>query len=57
MPCGGCRQVLVEAERRQGTPLRIILQVRDENVMISESALNLMPFAFDAKGLGVALED
>jgi len=26
-------------------------------VMISESALNLMPFAFDAKGLGVALED
>ncbi len=57
MPCGGCRQVLVEAERRQGIPLRIILQVRDEDVMISESALNLMPFAFDAKGLGVALED
>ena len=36
MPCGGCRQVLVEAERRQDQPLRILLQVRDEDVMISE---------------------
>ena len=52
MPCGGCRQVLVEAERRQGQPLRVILQVRDEDVMISESAVNLMPFAFEAHGLG-----
>ncbi|MEC7693672.1 MAG: cytidine deaminase [Bacteroidota bacterium] len=52
MPCGGCRQVLVEAERRQGQPLRVILQVRDEDVMISESAANLMPFAFEAHGLG-----
>ena len=52
MPCGGCRQVLVEAERRQGQPLRVILQVRDEAVMISESAVNLMPFAFEAHGLG-----
>ncbi len=54
MPCGGCRQVLVEAERRQGTPLRILLQVRDEEVMESESALNLIPFAFEAHGLGQA---
>ena len=44
--------VLVEAERRQGKPLRVILQVRDEDVMISESAVNLMPFAFEAHGLG-----
>ena len=52
MPCGGCRQVLVEAERRQDQHLRILLQVRDEDVMISESAVNLMPFAFEALGLG-----
>ena len=52
MPCGGCRQVLVEAERRQGQPMRVILQVRNEDVMISESAVNLMPFAFEAHGLG-----
>ena len=52
MPCGGCRQVLLEAERRQGTPIQIILQVRDEVVTMSASAANLMPFAFDAHGLG-----
>ena len=52
MPCGGCRQVLVEAERRQNQPLRILLQVRDEDVMVAESAVNLMPFAFEALGLG-----
>lgn len=52
MPCGGCRQVLVEAERRQDSPIRILLQVRDEDVSISPSASNLMPFSFKAKGLG-----
>jgi len=52
MPCGGCRQVLVEAERRQGQPIRVLLQVRDEEVVVSDSALNLMPFAFEAHGLG-----
>ena len=52
MPCGGCRQVLLEAERRQGTPIQILLQVRGEVVTMSESAANLMPFAFDAHGLG-----
>ncbi len=52
MPCGGCRQVLLEAERRQGTPIQILLQVRDEVVTMSASAANLMPFAFDAHGLG-----
>ena len=51
MPCGGCRQVLLEAERRQGTPIQILLQVRGEVVTMSESAANLMPFAFDAHGL------
>lgn len=52
MPCGGCRQVLLEAERRQGTPIQILLQVRGEVVTLSKSAANLMPFAFDAHGLG-----
>ncbi len=52
MPCGGCRQVLLEAERRQGTPIRILLQVRDEAVSVSASASNLLPFSFEAKGLG-----
>jgi cytidine deaminase len=52
MPCGGCRQALLEAERRQGEPIRVLLQVRGEDVSISPSVSNLMPFAFEAEGLG-----
>jgi cytidine deaminase len=52
MPCGGCRQVLLESEQRQSGAIRLLLQARDEEVLISESAANLVPFAFDAQGLG-----
>ena len=46
MPCGSCRQVLREAELRQKTPIKIYLQARDEFVMVSKSASNLLPFSF-----------
>ena len=52
MSCGGCRQVLWKPNA-VSRAMRVLLQVRDEDVMISESAINLMPFAFEAKGLGV----
>jgi len=52
MPCGGCRQVLLESEQRQPGVIRLLLQARDEDVLVSESAANLVPFAFDAEGLG-----
>jgi len=53
LPCGSCRQVLLESESRQYSPIRIILQARDESVMVSESAINLMPFAFTVKNNGL----
>jgi cytidine deaminase len=40
-PCGSCRQVLLESEFRQ------------EDVFISESAHNLMPFSFRVKDDGL----
>ena len=46
MPCGSCRQVLWEAELRQKTPIQIYLQARDEVVLVSKSASNLLPFSF-----------
>ena len=46
MPCGSCRQVLWEAELRQKTPIQIYLQARDEAVVVSKSASNLLPFSF-----------
>ena len=46
MPCCGCRQVLLEAESRQNTLIKLYMQVRDEPVLVSKSAVNLVPFAF-----------
>lgn len=52
-PCGSCRQVILESELRQNTPIKLLFQVRDEDVFISESAENLMPFSFRVKNDGL----
>lgn len=44
-PCGACRQVLLESERRQGTPIKIMMW-GSECIYICRSALDLMPLAF-----------
>jgi cytidine deaminase len=49
--CGGCRQVLIEYETRQGVPIRIIMQGKDNRVNISDSAANLLPMMFTGKDL------
>lgn len=46
-PCGICRQVLVEARKRAGKPVKVILYGADA-VLIIEDVSNLMPFQFDA---------
>ncbi len=51
-PCGGCRQVLWEAEQRQGRPIRMLLQVGTGDVCVVEGVENYLPFAFRASGLG-----
>jgi len=51
-PCGGCRQVLWEAEQRQGRPIRMLLQVGNGDVCVVEGVENYLPFAFRASGLG-----
>lgn len=45
-PCGACRQVLIETEFRQKSPMRILLCGRDEIYEV-KSARQLLPFAFD----------
>ena len=44
-PCGQCRQVLLDTERRQGSPIRIMMC---SGTSISEvsSAKDLLPFQF-----------
>lgn len=44
-PCGACRQTLIDVERRQGQPLRIIMAGK-ESATVVESAELLLPFIF-----------
>ena len=44
-PCGGCRQVILDVERRQGSPIRIIMS-GNGTASIVESAELLLPFTF-----------
>jgi cytidine deaminase len=44
-PCGACRQVILETERRYGTAIRILLCGRDHTIVVA-SAKDLLPFAF-----------
>lgn len=45
-PCGSCRQVMLESESRQKTPIRVILVNQDESVIIVESVKFFLPFGF-----------
>ena len=44
-PCGGCRQVILDVERRQGSPIRVIMS-GNGSASIVESAKLLLPFTF-----------
>ena len=45
-PCGGCRQVMVETQRRQKKVYRVLLVNQDESVVVFDSAVSLLPLAF-----------
>ncbi len=44
-PCGQCRQVLMDTERRQGSPIRIIMTSKGSATIV-DSASVLLPFTF-----------
>ena len=45
-PCGFCRQVMIETELKQNSPLKIILIGKDK-VHVIDSARQLLPLYFD----------
>lgn len=45
-PCGSCRQVLIESEKRQGDAIEVILVNQNNKTIQFSSAQNLLPFAF-----------
>jgi cytidine deaminase len=49
-PCGGCRQVLLEAEKRFGTPMRILM-CGEESVYVVNSMKDLLPLSFGEEQL------
>jgi cytidine deaminase len=49
-PCGACRQVLLEVEKRYQSPIKILL-CGSEQIYIVESAASLLPLSFDGSGL------
>lgn len=53
-PCGMCRQSILDFENRYQAPIRVILSGLEGEVMVFETASNLLPFGFNGsilKGL------
>ena len=46
-PCGACRQVMLEYERLQGHPMRVIMQLGGGRVRVVGSVKELLPFGFE----------
>lgn len=44
-PCGGCRQVILDVQRRQGTPIRVIMS-GGGTASVVDNAEALLPFTF-----------
>ena len=44
-PCGQCRQVMVDVERRQGSPMRVIM-AGAETASVVDTEEKLLPFTF-----------
>lgn len=47
-PCGACRQVILEVEKRFNRPIRIILFGTDESYLVEDGIKALLPLCFDA---------
>ncbi len=44
-PCGQCRQVMLDCERRQGSPIRVVM-CSSSSASVVGSAADLLPFQF-----------
>lgn len=49
-PCGACRQVLIETEKRFKSPIRLLLAA-ENTIYIFKKASVLLPFQFDDQSL------
>lgn len=49
-PCGACRQVLAESQKRAGNPVRIIVGGKDRIIVFS-CVDDVLPFIFDGSAM------
>ena len=50
-PCGSCRQVMAEAEKKQKQNIRVIMLGSDDTILVTETCSQLLPLMFEANGL------
>ncbi|HNP18223.1 MAG TPA: cytidine deaminase [Fulvivirga sp.] len=50
-PCGMCRQVMLEYEQKQSSPIEIIFKIDNENWIRTKTAASLLPFSFGKDNL------
>ncbi len=50
-PCGSCRQVMAESEKKQGNNIRVIMDGPNGNVWIADNVSSLLPLMFRADEL------
>jgi cytidine deaminase len=51
LPCGACRQDILELQRRQGQPITVYIALPDGEVILVEDAGYLLPFYAGTKNL------
>ncbi|MBT1690276.1 cytidine deaminase [Dawidia soli] len=49
--CGPCRQVMLEFEHRQGSPIEVVFLAPDNRWVKTPTAASLLPFAFSKDNL------
>lgn len=49
--CGPCRQVMLEYEQRQNTPIQVVMQSQEHQWILAPSAESLLPFSFTKASL------
>ena len=50
-PCGACRQVILETEKRYGYAIRILLYGEKETIIVEEGIKALLPLSFGSEFL------
>lgn len=49
--CGSCRQVMLEFETRQGSPIGVVMQDQNHHWVRAATAASLLPFGFTKENL------